>query len=227
MDDTDVEFEDVMRDINMDTSKNNDNNSGTQQSSNSRRRSRAKKKKPEQEGWGEEEEEELNEVERLVAKGWTKGKNVTANKVFLSGQVIVDGLLHATDKLCLSGDFIVTEKLECEGNFTLSGNLWLWGGPAMVKNMIILKRTVIHGDVNVSTGAYIKGQCTIIGKLTVTGTLRLNGTLKCKHLSTTSPIQEFGRRQPKIIVEKEDITKGEDVIAAELVHLLCGHETSA
>ncbi|TRX94508.1 hypothetical protein FHL15_004663 [Xylaria flabelliformis] len=209
----------------MDTSKNNDNKSGTtqQQSSKPRRPSRAKKKKPEQEGEGEEE---LNEVERLVAKGWTKGNNITANKVFLSGQVIVEGLLHATDKLCLRGDFIVTEKLECEGNFTLSGDLWLWGGTAMVKNMIILKRTVIRGDVTVSTGAYIKGQCTIIGKLTVTGTLRLSGTLKCKRLSTTGPIRKYGRRPPKVIVEEEDTTKGEDVIAAELVHLLGGHETS-
>ncbi|KAI1755422.1 hypothetical protein F4782DRAFT_404645 [Xylaria castorea] len=206
----------------MDTFKNGDNNSGTQRSPKQRRRSRARKKKPEQEGEGGKE---LNDVEKLVAKGWTKEKDITANKVFLSGLVLAEGRLHATDKLCLRGDFIVTDRLECEGNFTLSGSVWLWNKPAMVKNMIILTRGFIRGDVIVSTGAYIKGQCTITGKLTVTGTLRLNGTLKCKRLSTTSPIEKIGRKS-KVIVEEEDATKGEDAIAAELVRLLCGQETT-
>lgn len=62
----------------------------------------------------------------MVVEGWTKEKDITANKVFLSGPLIIDGRLHATDKLCLSGDFIVTDKLECEGNFTLSGSVRLW-----------------------------------------------------------------------------------------------------
>ncbi|KAI0456122.1 hypothetical protein F5B21DRAFT_468793 [Xylaria acuta] len=203
----------------MATFKDSSNHPGTQRSSGQHRRSRAKKKRPEQGG-----EEEPNEVEKLLAKGWTKKKNITANKVFLSGQLIIEGLLHATDKLCLHGDFVVTDKLECEGNFTLSGTVWLWNKPAMVKNMIILTHGTIHGDVIVSAGAYIKGQCTITGKLTVTGTLRLNGTLKCKRLSTTSPIEKFGLKS-KVIVEEEDESKSEDAIAAELVRLLCGHET--
>ncbi|KAI0439601.1 hypothetical protein F4803DRAFT_32378 [Xylaria telfairii] len=201
--------------------KNSGNHAGSLQSSKQKRRSRAKKNRLEEDG-----EKVAKEIERMMARGWTKEKDITANKVFLSGPLIVDGRLHATDKLCLSGDFIVTNKLECEGNFTLSGCVQLGGKPAMVKNMMILNRGTIYGDVVVSAGVYIKGQCTINGKLTIAGTFKLNGTLECEQLITSQPVEKCGKRKFSVTVKEEDTTKSEDDIAAELVRLLCGHETT-
>lgn len=102
--------------VTMDTLNSDINNATTQQPSKKRRNSRAKKKH-------QEEEEEVDPVEKLVAHGWARKDNVSANKVFLCGPLVVSGRLHATDKLCLRGDFHVTDKVECEGNFTLFGTI--------------------------------------------------------------------------------------------------------
>ncbi|KAI3336702.1 hypothetical protein HD806DRAFT_528296 [Xylariaceae sp. AK1471] len=153
-------------------------------------------------------EDKDEEVDELEVQGWTREKDITANKVFLSGQVIIEGRLHATGKLCLKGRFFVTDKLEEK--------------PAVVKNMIVVKTGVIHGDIVVNAGAYIKGICIVNGKLTITGELRLNGTLRCKSLNLTGTIRRYGSNS-KIDVEGEKMINGNKTEDAELARLLSEH----
>ncbi|KAI0542266.1 hypothetical protein GGR58DRAFT_302026 [Xylaria digitata] len=202
----------------MDTVKNDEKQIGTQRSSQRRRSSSTNKRIEEKEG--------VDRVVQLEAGGWTRAKSLSANKVFLSGLLIVEGRLHATDKLCLCGDFHVTDKLECEGNFTLRGTVECRNKPAVVNNMIIIERGHIYGDVVVKSGAYIKGHCIITGKLTVDGNLRINGMLRCGSLTMAGTPQVMGRGS-RLHVEGEKIVNGVDLAFARLAHALQLYETNS
>ncbi|TGJ87716.1 hypothetical protein E0Z10_g1032 [Xylaria hypoxylon] len=202
----------------METVKNYGKHVGVQRSSKRRRSLSTKKRAEEYEG--------IDRLGQLVANGWSREKNMSANKLFLSGQLIIEGRLHATDKLCLCGDFAVTNKLECEGNFTLQGSVECLDKPALVNNMIIITTGILRGDVVVKTGAYINGNCTVTGTLRVNGTLKINGTLRCKSLNMTGNIQVSGRGS-KLIVEDERVVNGVDLAFAQLARSLQEYETSS
>ncbi|KAI0969215.1 hypothetical protein F4678DRAFT_439747 [Xylaria arbuscula] len=80
----------------------------------------------------------------LLEGGWKIEKELSANKAFLCGPLIVEGRLHATDKLCLRGRVAVMGRFECEGNFTLCGSLHCRNAPAVVKNMIVVYTGMIQ-----------------------------------------------------------------------------------
>jgi hypothetical protein len=65
-------------------------------------------------------------VNMLEVEGWKREKGIDENKIFHSGPAIIEGSLHATDKMCLYGCFFITGKIECEGNFTLCGSVECW-----------------------------------------------------------------------------------------------------
>ncbi|KAI0408772.1 hypothetical protein F4802DRAFT_549065 [Xylaria palmicola] len=64
---------------------------------------------------------EIDRLESLEDKGWTRVKDISANKVFLLIPMAIEGRLHATDKIFLLGMFVVTDRIECEGTLTLNG----------------------------------------------------------------------------------------------------------
>ncbi|KAI1126678.1 hypothetical protein F5Y10DRAFT_266881 [Nemania abortiva] len=195
----------------MDETNNDGNHTQSQQPSRQKRRPRAKK--------AEKKKDAPDPIGRLVAKGWTTEDNISANKVFLPGRMLVKGRLHATDKLCLRGDYVVGSRLECEGTFTLFGSLSCWDKPAVVKNMVVINHGTIHGDVVVTAGAYIKGKCTINGKLTVRGTVRICGTLKCKSFDLAGSLEKLGLRS-QLIIEGHSVINRVDTLEVQLVRLL-------
>ncbi|KAI1170743.1 hypothetical protein F4777DRAFT_101927 [Nemania sp. FL0916] len=131
-------------------------------------------------------------VEDLLDQKWAKEENLSANKAFISGPLVVEGRLHATHKLCLRGNFLVMNKLECEGNFTLNGVVECLKNPVTVKNMVVIGDGIIRGDVVVRGGLYVKGSCIIVGKLTVAGNLRVCGYLKCASIHHTGELKTTG-----------------------------------
>ncbi|KAI1313646.1 hypothetical protein F5Y03DRAFT_337288 [Xylaria venustula] len=155
----------------------------------------------------------------LLESGWKIEKDLSANKTFLCGPLIIEGRLHATDKLCLRGRVAVMGKLECEGNLTLCGSLHCRTAPAVVKNMIVVHTGMIHGDVVANAGAYIDGTCTVLGKLTVTGNLRIRGTLRCKALDLTGTLKRIGSSS-RLVVQGEVVINGADSTLERLAGLM-------
>ncbi|KAI0816791.1 hypothetical protein GGR55DRAFT_253971 [Xylaria sp. FL0064] len=154
--------------------------------------------------------------EWLTEHGWRiEEADLSANKAFLSGLVIVKGRLHATDKLCVKGRVVVTEKLECEGNLTLCGSLHCRATPAIVKTMIVVCKGIIHGDVVVNAGVYISGACRVLGTLTVTGDLNIRGYLRCKSLFLTGEVKRLGTNT-RLKVDDERVENGVDLAFNEL-----------
>ncbi|KAJ2973788.1 hypothetical protein NUW58_g8849 [Xylaria curta] len=173
----------------MDAIKSNESQVKTQRSSKAKQKRSLSGKK----GKGEQE---AACVEQLVEEGWMQVQSMSANTVFLCSQIIINGRLHATHKMCLCGDFVITDGLECEGNLTLNGTvecrlLEFRGKPALAKNLIVIDRGVIHGDVVVSSSAYIKATCIISGTLTVMGDFKLHGYLKCKTLKVAGTVTKI------------------------------------
>ncbi|KAI0907958.1 hypothetical protein F4824DRAFT_494357 [Ustulina deusta] len=200
----------------MDATNIDDKHSEIQKSSKRGRNSSTKKRTATQE----------ESIKWLVDKGWTKEKDLSANKVFLCRQIIVEGRLHATDKLCVCGKVIVTGKLECEGNFTLRGTVQCWNKPATVNNMIITRTGAIDGDVMVKAGVYIHGTCTVNGTLTVTGNLKIRGTLRCTSLNLTGNLEKIGQGS-KLIVDRDSVINGVDPAFDRLASLLLAYEASS
>ncbi|KAI1282423.1 hypothetical protein F5Y07DRAFT_395225 [Xylaria sp. FL0933] len=177
---------------------------------------RERKRRDRQKAQKEKEMPRVVTREWLTEHGWRiEEADLSANKAFLSGLVIVKGRLHATDKLCVKGRVAVTEKLECEGNLTLCGSLHCRATPAMVKTMIVVCKGIIHGDVVVNAGVHISGSCRVFGTLTVTGDLNIRGYLRCKSLFLTGQVKKLGTNT-RLKVDDERVENGVDLAFNEL-----------
>ncbi|GAP86481.1 hypothetical protein SAMD00023353_1900950 [Rosellinia necatrix] len=201
----------------MDTSKDADADAVKQRQPQPRRRSYNKKNSE-----GQEDDESNSPVEQLVANGWSREKAIMADKIFLCSCVVVEGRVHATNKLCLCGKLVATEGLECGGNFTLCGKLGCWGKPIVVKNMIVMTQGVIYGDMMATAGVYIHGECSVKGTLTVTGPLKIKGSLRCSVLNLTGPITVY--KGPGIFTSSGGRINGTDITPTNVIRAVPKNE---
>ncbi|KAI0528076.1 hypothetical protein F5B22DRAFT_641048 [Xylaria bambusicola] len=120
-------------------------------------------------------------IQFLKEIGWSIFENTTVSTIFMPGQIIFEGWLHGTHKLCVCGKIVVMRELNCDCTLMLQkGSIQCPNNPAIVKNLVVSKQGHIYGDIQATDTACINGTFTVSVKLTITGELMIKGTLSVK-----------------------------------------------
>ncbi|KAI0202218.1 hypothetical protein F4808DRAFT_459219 [Astrocystis sublimbata] len=180
---------------------------GNQRSFQGHRRSRVKKKKLHSQAadyYGRREvERENGEGERdEIEKMVARGFHHT--KDILANKVFISGKTFVEGHLNATDKMCLKGDLIVTGKLKCEGNLSLFSGSVWLwgQHPAVTKNLIVEGS-----GAFEK----------------------CKRLVNKSPIENFGDKKNKVIVEEEDTSKSEGTIVEEVIQLLGGfvNETSA